>query len=267
VRLILHPVTIETPEHIELQFLPAGIGTRFLAYLVDRFIQAILIAGLLLMIVLWLVALERLVPVIDPVIRMGKSLGQWTIAAAILVYGCISMGYFILFEYLWNGATPGKRSQYIRVIRADGRPLSLFDSAVRNILRFVDILGDIYPLGLVVMFLDPRHRRLGDLTAGTFVVVDNRVEKPTVQELSADIRGLDPDVRWVVTQMTPKDYLLVTKFLERREGMDVLHREAVAKTIGDRLFARAGRTADPKSDPETILEDAEMLYREKTRIL
>jgi uncharacterized RDD family membrane protein YckC len=260
-------VTIETPEHVELQFLLAGIGARFLAYAMDRFIQACLIVSLAFSVLLIIIALERVVPVVEALTGVAKSLGQWLIAAGILVYGLISLGYFILFEYLWNGATPGKRSLYIRVIRGDGRRLSFLDAAVRNILRFVDILGDVYPLGLAVMFADSRHRRLGDLAAGTLVVMENPIGKPALQELPLEAVEADPEVRWVTAQMAPEDRLLVVRFLSRREGLDQMRRDALAQGICDRLYRKAQKTLSPISHPETVLESIETLYRAKTRIL
>jgi uncharacterized RDD family membrane protein YckC len=260
-------VTIETPEHVELQFVLAGIGARFLAYAMDRLIQACLIVGLVFTVVIVVISLERVIPVVETLTGLSKSLGQWLLAAGILLYGLISLGYFMLFEYLWNGATPGKRALYVRVIRADGRPLSFLDAAVRNILRFLDILGDVYPLGLAVMFVDSRHRRLGDLAAGTLVVVEKPVGKPTLREPVVEPQAADPDVRWVALQMLPEDHLLVSRYLSRREGLDVRHRDTLAQSICHRLYQRADKTLSPTSDPETVLEAAEMLYREKTRIL
>jgi uncharacterized RDD family membrane protein YckC len=260
-------VTIETPEHIELQFLLAGIGSRFLAYFVDRCIQPCLILGLILSILLMVFALGRVAPVVESLQGMAKFLGRWLIALGILAYGLISIGYFILFEYLWNGATPGKRSQHIRVIRADGRPLSFFDAAVRNILRFLDILGDVYPVGLVVMLVDQRHRRFGDLTAGTLVVVERPAETPPVRDQPSIDQGAAPELRWIAAHMQQEDYQLVAKFLSRRDGLEVPHRQALAWGICDRLHLGAGKTPAPVPSPEDVLEAVETLYREKTRIL
>ena len=86
----------------------------------------------------------------------------------------IFAGYFILFEWLWNGQTPGKRWLKLRVIRDDGRPLTLWEAIARNLLRIADaapgFVLPVYSVGLIVIFLSGRDQRLGDMFAGTVVV-------------------------------------------------------------------------------------------------
>ena len=71
---------------------------------------------------------------------------------------------------IWNGQTPGKRLARLRVIRLDGRPVTLSESLIRNLVRLVDFLPAFYGVGVVTMFIHPQSRRLGDLAAGTLVV-------------------------------------------------------------------------------------------------
>ena len=260
-------VTIETPEHVELQFLLAGIGTRFLAYLVDRTIQIGLIAWVLLAVLVVFGVMGTIEPIVELVERLSGALGQWLIALAILVYGVITIGYFILFEYLWSGRTPGKRSQQIRVMRNDGRPVSFLDAALRNILRFVDIVGSVYPVGLAFMFLDSRNRRLGDFAGGTLVVVERKDIEAPVPRAEAQAKELDPELSRIAAHMTPQDYLLVSKFLSRRQGLYKESREEVARAIGNRIFRIAGKDSDRISDVEAVLEDLENVYRNRVRIL
>lgn len=260
-------ITIETPEHFELNFELAGIGSRFLAFVVDRLIQGGVILGLFLVVMLLVSLAWRVAPSLDPLTRLEEYLGQWIIAVAIVVYGIVSIGYFIAFEYFWSGSTPGKKSQQIRVMRKDGRPLSFLDSAVRNILRFFDILFDIYPLGLVVMFFDSRNRRLGDLAAGTLVIVDRHVNRPIGEPISEKSNDSDPEMRQVVIAMSPHDYRLVAKFLDRRSGLDEEHRMELARRIYGRVFKRRPNPGIIGEDLEVLLERVEHLYRERMRIL
>lgn len=62
----------------------------------------------------------------------------------------------------------------LRVVKEGGHPINFMDALVRNLLRAADFLPSAYALGAVVMSLDPRFRRLGDLVAGTMVVVEER---------------------------------------------------------------------------------------------
>ena len=78
-------------------------------------------------------------------------------------------GYFILFEGLWNGQTPGKFALGIRVRMADGTPITLLASFYRNLFRLADFMPAIYFLGLVLSFLTEKSQRLGDIVANTMV--------------------------------------------------------------------------------------------------
>jgi uncharacterized RDD family membrane protein YckC len=260
-------VTVETPEHFELEFRLAGIGTRFLAFLLDRIIQFGVIFALLIMVSLFVALVWRVDPSVAILKRLEGSLGQWILGAAILLYGIIVIGYFILFEYFWSGSTPGKRWQDIRVIRKDGRPISFLDSAVRNILRFIDILFEIYPIGLIVMFIDFKNRRLGDLAAGTLVILDREIKRPAGGRAGNHNNESDPNMRLIVSAMTPADYRLLSRFLARREGLEKVHRLNLAKDIRDRIVRRVNGSAIVNENLETWLEKVEQAYRERTRVL
>jgi hypothetical protein len=92
----------------------------------------------------------------------------------LLALFAMEWGYFVLFESLWSGRTPGKRALGLRVVKEGGYPITFIDSVLRNLLRAADFLPSAYALALVVMARDARFRRLGDLVAGTMVVVEER---------------------------------------------------------------------------------------------
>jgi hypothetical protein len=91
-----------------------------------------------------------------------------------------------VFEWLWNGQTPGKRLLKLRVIREDGRPLTLWESIARNLLRICDaapgFIIPVYSIGLIVIFLNNRDQRVGDIFAGTVVIRERTGEAPTFAE-------------------------------------------------------------------------------------
>jgi uncharacterized RDD family membrane protein YckC len=260
-------VTIETPEHFELEFRLAGIGTRFLAFLVDRLIQFGVILLLVMIVFLLTITMWRINPSVEMVKRLEGPLSLWIVGAGIALYGIIAIGYFILFEYFWSGSTPGKRWQDIRVIRKDGRPISFLDSAVRNIVRFFDILFEVYPIGLVVMFIDFKNRRLGDLAAGTLVILDREVKRPKVGQPHEYVDDSDTEIRLIVSYMTPMDYRVLSRYLSRRQGLDPGHRVDLAREIADRLVEGVGRPVEITENLETWLEKVATVYRRRTRIL
>jgi uncharacterized RDD family membrane protein YckC len=94
------------------------------------------------------------------------------VAAALLFFV-----YFIVFEGILHGRTPGKIICSLRVIRRDGRPLGWAGAAVRNLFRLLDFLPLLYTAGVVTMFLSAESRRIGDFVAGTVVVRDARARR------------------------------------------------------------------------------------------
>lgn len=175
---------IETPERVQLEFALASIGNRFLAVAIDHFIQyfsIILIAWLALSLAGYSSSDMASTPE-----RLFMEMPKWTIAILIVVLFLIFAGYFIAFEWLWNGQTPGKKLLKLRVIRDDGRPLTLWEAIARNLLRIGDAVPGfilpVYSVGLIVIFLNSRDQRLGDIFAGTVVIRERTDEAPTFAE-------------------------------------------------------------------------------------
>lgn len=179
-------LVIETPERVPLAFALASIGNRFLAAAIDHFIQYLSIG-----IVIWIVISASdfgsgdagVTGVID---QIGREAPKWMIAIMILILFLLFAGYFVLFEWLWNGQTPGKRLMKLRVIRDDGRPITLWEAVARNLLRVFDAIPGfvlpIYSVGLIVIFLSSRDQRVGDIFAGTVVIRERTGEAPTFDE-------------------------------------------------------------------------------------
>src|ERR1035437_7266813 len=146
----------------------AGIGSRFIALLVDMLIWC---AGFLVLVILFAVFAPKNK-------ALSKIPEQWAVALVIFIVFLLFWGYFTLFEAFWNGRTPGKRVARIRVIQRSGRAIGLFESMARNLVRYVDFLPFFYGVGVIAVFVTRQHQRLGDLAAGTLVVRDRQVETP-----------------------------------------------------------------------------------------
>jgi len=172
---------VETPEHVRFHHHLAGPARRALAYLIDLFVR--------LLIVLVLAIVANIAGVAAGTELTGLSNG----ILAVVFFG-LEWGYYVVCETLWSGRSPGKRVLHLRVITDTGRPLHYLDSILRNLLRAADLLPNAYALGLLVMGRDRRFRRLGDMVAGTMVVVEDRQyfgealrihPAPTPRELSS----------------------------------------------------------------------------------
>lgn len=153
-------LNIDTPENVVFGYEVVGIGSRFLAALIDTtIIGLLLLATNAILILVFVGGFNDL-----------SSASSFVLAVLSLLSFAFFWGYYIFFEMTWNGSLPGKRQVGIRVIRADGTPITLAESVIRNLVRLVDFLPGAYGLGLVTMFIDSKARRLGDLAANTLVV-------------------------------------------------------------------------------------------------
>jgi uncharacterized RDD family membrane protein YckC len=174
-------VDVETPEHVCFSFQLAGPTRRAVAWLIDGVVRAAL--GLAV------AMLAAFAGAFDEDGAGGISTGL-----ALVLLFLLEWGYFTAFEAAWGGRTPGKKAMRLRVVREGGHPVGFVDSVLRNLLRAADFLPFGYAIGLAVMGRDPRFRRLGDLVAGTTVVVEEHHgyaaplgihPPPTPQELAA----------------------------------------------------------------------------------
>ncbi len=167
--------TIDTPENVSFGYEIAGIGSRFLGGLLDSAIigLALLFLNIVLAVVLEIVNVEAGV-----VAALGDGNVTWGGGIVLAIYTLLNFvliwGYYVLFELIWNGQTPGKRWAKLRVVRLNGNPAGFLDVVIRNLVRMVDFLPTGYGLGLTVMFFNRHARRLGDYAAGTIVVKERR---------------------------------------------------------------------------------------------
>ncbi|MFK7800357.1 MAG: RDD family protein [Anaerolineae bacterium] len=207
-------LTIDTPENVRVDFEIAGIGTRFMATLID---------------VLWLTGVRVLISMVGAGLFFAADLSDETgiIIASIglLVFFIIGWGYYIFFEISWNGQTPGKRKMGIRTVKLNGLPISASEAIIRNLMRVVDTLPAWYAAGFVVMFLNAQARRLGDLAAGTLVIYDQteislneikRKKRTHLAGITVSERVADMPI-----ELIPADlHELAEDFLNRRPTLD-----------------------------------------------
>ena len=175
---------IETPERVPLEFALASIGNRFLAAAIDHFIQYLAIF-LVIFVVVIVIGLDFFSSALTADAVM-QDVPNWLIAATIIILFLLFSGYFVFFEWLMDGQTPGKRLLKLRVIREDGRPITLWEAMARNLLRIFDAVPGfflpIYSIGLITIFLSNRDQRVGDIFAGTVVIRERLDEAPTFAE-------------------------------------------------------------------------------------
>jgi uncharacterized RDD family membrane protein YckC len=237
-------VAIETPEHIVFRHRVAGPARRFLAYLLDLIICYLVFFALALLVMVAFVGTGGISDAADGAAGTGIGL-------LLVVLFAIQWLYFAVLE-AWHGRTPGKRALGLRVVTATGRPIGFRAAALRNVMRAADALPLTYSggllsiAGLVSMSTTRRFQRLGDLVAGTIVIVPERATVATplilfppaqpheLAQLPDDIR-LDADERQAIEM-----------FLRRGPRLGRARQLELAEMIAPRLAARFGlRNEDP----------------------
>lgn len=242
---------IETPENVELERRLAGIGSRFMAGLVDfGVILAIwLVIAVAFFVVLWVTAFDYS--------RLTGEARPWLLAVGLLVVFLMYWGYFVFAEMLTNGQSPGKVAMRIRVVKQDGGPITFLDIAIRNILRVVDGLpGIVYLVAGITMFCTRRTQRLGDLVAGTVVVMEQvadysahegrRVAAPWEREASPEALR--------ATGLRPEEHRLLLSFWLRRSQLTPEARERLLPRIVLPILRRLGQA--PADDSAASLAAA-----------
>jgi uncharacterized RDD family membrane protein YckC len=264
-------LSIETPELVAIEMPLAGIGSRFIALLVDYLIWG---AGLLVLLLVGAIVLPAMH-------AFSKISEQWTIALIIFFIFLVQWGYFTLFEAFWNGRTPGKRVARIRVIQRSGRAIGLFESMARNLVRYVDQIPFFYAVGVISMFATRQHQRLGDLAAGTLVVRDREVETPlwgesgsrtfTAQLFAPSAPIPEPHNALTlpatgIAKLSASDLEVLEGFFARRLDMNLPTRQILAERISSAIQAKSGLEPPPGASVETFLEATARQLRDLARM-
>lgn len=249
----------------------AGIGSRFIALLVDYLIWTAAFIALFILGAILLPALHV----------FGGVSANWVIGIFFLIVFLFQWGYFALFEAFGNGRTPGKRVMKIHVIHKSGRAITFVESLGRNLVRFVDYLPSFYVVGVVAMFLNRQNQRLGDMVAGTLVVRDREIESPHWGELGtrtitaaafAAPSALTPPHMSVVlsasnlARLSAGDLEILERFFSRRLDLTLSTRAAIAERIANAIRSKSGLEIPPGVSVETFLEAVAHQMREVARM-
>lgn len=253
---LFNQITLRTPESVELEFTLAGIGSRTYALLIDYNLLALLLTGFLLV---WTLASTQLVSYLDTLDVNYSGLPNWLLAIAFFVSFAIFVGYFVFFETVWQGQTPGKRVAKIRVIQDDGRPVGLGQSTLRALLRPLD---DLLSIGALLIILSDREKRLGDWAAGTLVVQEESQIRNQLLQVEANeaITNLLLE-QSAVRQLSPDDYAVVREFLKRRATMTPAARVSTSAKLAGQVQRAIALEQRPELSDEAFLEAVYSAYQ------
>lgn len=229
------------------------MGSRIYA----AFLDLVLIYVALFILVMIAIGAVSVITAMDMAQESKTALYYYVVGVAILLAFFIQFGYFILFERLWNGQTPGKKIADIRVIEANGQPVNWASVIIRNLVRIVD--AGVLMIGVVFMIFDRNERRLGDLMGGTLVI---RERRPELAGRSLQISAEAPSSSFVdAGQLSLDEYQLLLAFLRKRHKMEPASRTRVAKEL--ELYFRAKLNPENKGESsENFLEKVYLSYAE-----
>jgi len=231
-----------TPEAVALRVDVAGLGSRFIAVMIDSLIQTatILILGL----------------AVGPGLSALGVSDSVTLPLFIAVVGLVFLGYYPILEIMMHGRTVGKRAQGLRVVQTDGQPARAGTIVLRELMRIVDYLPSSYLIGALAILLSKRSQRVGDMVAGTIVVRERKIPPPQPPEVPLG-RVMDPLPD--TAGLTEQDYAAVRAYLQRRAGLDPAARRELAERLARALEPRVGAMTTP--DAETFLDSIARSYR------
>jgi uncharacterized RDD family membrane protein YckC len=236
-------IEIATPEGVDLEVELAGLGSRFVAELLDYVLKGLVIGALAILL---------------------YAIGSGVATAVFLVLAwAVWFGYDVLFEVLAGGRTPGKRACGIRVVRTGGQPVGFRTSAIRNLLRIVDGPATSYVAGMVAILVSRQNQRLGDMAAGTLVVREPSPPRRSRRRRADAVPPPPPapwtkpqpgaGVQWDVSAISQEEFAAVRQFLERRWTIDPAARQRLAWQLAEGLRPKVAGVP-PGLQGEPLLE-------------
>ncbi|MBC5635504.1 RDD family protein [Ornithinibacillus sp. BX22] len=253
-------VEIKTPQFVSLQYQVAGLGSRAAAMLIDQ--ALIMVTNLLIYLIFITANLSDMFYFSD----------SWLpIAIAITIVFVINWGYFFFAEYFFSGKTLGKKWLGIRAIQENGHSLTLLSSLIRNLLRIIDMLPTGYFVGMMFVFFHSKHKRLGDIVAGTIVVHERGVKKERTSRIDKEIarRGLTKDSLqledWALRAIGNKEWELLRAYSRKFLNVSVVQRAQLTNHLAEKLLPRLGIAIDgkPITERENILLTLYVIAREE----
>ena len=219
-------VDIETPELVVVSYTLAGVGSRIAAGLIDLFFCAALLIAVLLLAVL------VGSPVSPEEIGRESSSTAWASAVVVIMQFAILWGYYLLCEGLFDGRTLGKRLLGLRAVRDGGYSVGFAASAVRNLMRIVDLQPLFtYLVGIAGIAISKSGKRLGDVVAGTIVVREAMVRQPVAR--AEPEAGAEPLPATAL--LDDAEYQLLDRWAARRGSLDPERRTVLMNQVAARL--------------------------------
>lgn len=255
------PLQFETPENIVLQYEVAGLGTRFVAWFTDQLLMFILmvviVIALLIVGALSGSALEQLGDLVELNEQGQPQLEDaplYLFGLILLAIGFFSFLYYGVQELCFRGQTIGKRSVSLGVAKLDGFTLDPGSVLLRNLFRVIDHLPPLW----IVPLVSKRGQRLGDMVAGTVVVVHRKPKRDDLREEILRRGQTDRMFRWDpvrLRRLQPADLLVAEQIYRRANQMSPADAEPILVIACKALAQKMADEAPPDGTELRYLEE------------
>jgi uncharacterized RDD family membrane protein YckC len=240
-------VTLEAPEHIVFRYRVAGPARRALAAVFD----VVVCYGTVLIV-------SALVVIAFAGFAGFKGVFDSALDAGIGIILVVVFAAQWLYSFLWEGLTgrsPGKMVADLRVVMLDGRPIGFTAAALRNVLRAADVLPVGYLVGVVAMAANRRFQRLGDLVAGTMVIIPGRAEKAVPLALYPPASPVELEALPGLVPLDTDERSAIELFLRRRATLGPAREAELAGLLMPPLEKRFGFRLPDASRTLALLYD------------
>jgi uncharacterized RDD family membrane protein YckC len=245
------PPRLVTPEAVPLDFELAGIGSRFLALMLDWLLQGALAFSLFFALAASFAA-------------AGQEDSWITATAALLLIFLVVWGYPVAMETLWRGRTLGKAALGLRVVTKEGAPIRFRHAAIRAVLGLVDFVLTSGAAAVLSALLTRDNQRVGDLVAGTIVVRERTgMRVPSAVTFTVPLE-LEPYVATLdVTGLSADEYAAVRAFLLRAHTLPPAVRADIAQRLASPLVQRLRLAVPAGLWPEHVLLSVATAYQRR----
>lgn len=224
-------IRMVTPERITFRYPLAGPFRRSLAYLLDLILMAMIVAASLFAAGLF-----------------GMVLGQAVLGLVFVEVFLLIWGYGAFWEGLFNGQTPGKRALGIRVVSDQGVPITGAQAVLRNLLWFFDGLMMGYIPAVACMVLTRKFQRLGDLAAGTMVMVEDQPPRGRLPRVDDEATRAALPLLPVRVEAGPELARALADYVKARPRFGRDRRQEMAEHLARPLRRRYALPADVPAD-------------------
>lgn len=218
-------IAVRSVTGVDMTLSLAGPGSRSYAFVIDWHIR-------LLLALAWL-----FVTVV--ILRFDAKLRSHDALVTSLPASLLYFLYHPVLEVAMRGRTPGKRMAGVRILNRHGGSPSTLALLIRNLFRLIDSLPFIYAVGLICCLITRHHVRIGDMAAGTLLVIDGSEAEKSLDRLESAARA---------SSLPLETLELVDQLLERWDSLEAGHRASIGRALLKRI-------ASAREDIEGLSDD------------